>query len=744
MEENNEILEIEDIVLDEKLVKLLDIDICEEISKKMNINIGIVKNIVEMIEDGNTIPFIARYRKEKTNGMQDEVLREFENNLKTLINLIARKQEVAKILKQLDKLDEELKKQLILAKTITEVEDIYRPFKGKKKTRATEAKRKGLQGLSEYILKAKTEDEVFLEANNYLNKEVLTVEDAKNGACDIIAENISDNADIRKKIKEIYLKDSEIISKKSKSAIDEKKVYTVYYDFKQLISKIPSHRYLAITRGEKEKILDVKFEVMEDKIYEYILKYEEKQNGRIYPFLEEIVKDSFKRLIKSSIERELRADLKEKSDEVAIKVFGTNLKELLMQPPIKNVKILGYDPGFRNGSKLATIDENGKFTDSDIIYVTMPQDDKEKGIERLKQLITKNDIDVVAIGNGTASRESEKIVADVIRGTKTEYIIVSEAGASVYSASKIAKEEFPDVNVSIRGAISIARRLQDPLSELVKIEPKSIGVGQYQHDVNQKELEEQLHNVVEDVVNKVGVDLNTATFSLLSYVSGINKKQAKAIVKYREENGKYLNRAELKKVAGIGDKAFNQSAGFLRIYNGKNPLEITGIHPESYELATKIFKYLDLDINLMLNENGKNIINEKIKNIDIDKMLKTEEFKQYGKYEITDTLMEIQKPGLDIRDELEKPLLRSDVLDAKDVQIGMELQGTVRNVAAFGVFVDIGLHQDGFIHISELSDKFVKNPADIVKVGEILTLKVITKDEETEKIGLSLKQANNK
>lgn len=528
----------EDIEEKKYIEEVLD----EKIAKTLNQNIRYVRNVLKMIEEGNTIPFIARYRKEETGGMSDEVLREFEQILKQYTNLLQRKEEVARLIDEQGKLTEELLNDIRLAETLSKVEDIYRPYKGKKKTRGSEARRKGLEDLSKYILAGNSLENILKKAEEFLTEEVETIEDAITGAKDIIAEDISDSADIREIVKNVYNKEAEIISTKGKEE-DERQIYKMYYDFKDTISKIPSHRYLAITRGETEKKLDVKLVLDEEKLVQDIIKEVITENNNIsFEYIEEIVKDSFKRLIKPSVEREIRQEVKERSDEYAINVFGDNLKELLLQSPMKNIRILGFDPGFRNGSKLACIDENGKYLEGKIVSVTMPNDDIEKGKKEIEELINKNNINIVAIGNGTASRESEKVVSEIIKGKDVKYIIVNEAGASVYSASKLGAEEFPDVNVSIRGAISIARRLQDPLSELVKIEPKAIGVGQYQHDVNQTKLEERLYNVVEDSVNKVGVDLNTATFSLISYVAGISKKQAKAIVKHREDNRKIFRK----------------------------------------------------------------------------------------------------------------------------------------------------------------------------------------------------------
>lgn len=738
----------------------LNLDIAKIVSENLKINLKITNNIINLLDEGNTVPFIARYRKELTGAMDDEKLREFESVLKSTRNLVERKEEILRTIDGLGKLTDEIILDTKNAKTLTEVENIYRPFKQKKKTRATEAKRKGLEGLSIEIKNGADIKRLESLAKDYLNEEVLTIEEAILGAKDIIAEEISDSSAIRNILTDYYFKTSEISSSKVKEKegeeLDPKKIYSVYYEYAEKISKIPSHRYLAINRGEKEEILKIKFIIDEEKVVDLILREELKDakerklriNEEIYI---DIIKDSYKRLIKSSIEKEIRAALKENSDKEAISIFGKNLKQLLLVPPVKNMNILGYDPGFRNGSKLATIDATGKFLSEEIIHVTMPNDDVKKGMDKLSLMLLKDKIDIIAIGNGTASRESEKLVADLIKGTNVKYIIVSEAGASVYSASKLATEEFPNVNVSIRGAISIARRLQDPLSELVKIEPKSIGVGQYQHDVNQKELEESLANVVGDTVNKVGVDVNTATFSLISYVSGLSKRQAKAIVKYREEKGRFESRDELKKVSGIGETAFTQSAGFLRIYGGKNVFDMTGIHPENYKETEELLEYLGYKKEDILDKKIKEKITVKLKELlDNNKVklirLKEElENNKYGKLKevsiitLEDIIKELINPGLDIREELPKPILRNDILSFEDLEEGMVLKGTVRNVAAFGAFVDIGIHDDGLVHISELSDKFIKDPQEVVKTGDIVTVKVISKNKETGKISLSMK-----
>lgn len=761
-----QIIENEETIVEEETESLepkkiyLNLDVAKIVSENLKINLKITNNIINLLDEGNTVPFIARYRKELTGAMDDEKLREFESVLKSTRNLVERKEEILRTIDGLGKLTDEIILDTKNAKTLTEVENIYRPFKQKKKTRATEAKRKGLEGLSIEIKNGADIKRLESLAKDYLNEEVLTIEEAILGAKDIIAEEISDSSAIRNILTDYYFKTSEISSSKVKEKegeeLDSKKIYSVYYEYAEKISKIPSHRYLAINRGEKEEILKIKFIIDEEKVVDLILREELKDakerkqriNEEIYI---DIIKDSYKRLIKSSIEKEIRATLKENSDKEAISIFGKNLKQLLLVPPVKNMNILGYDPGFRNGSKLATIDATGKFLSEEIIHVTMPNDDVKKGMDKLSLMLLKDKIDIIAIGNGTASRESEKLVADLIKGTNVKYIIVSEAGASVYSASKLATEEFPNVNVSIRGAISIARRLQDPLSELVKIEPKSIGVGQYQHDVNQKELEESLTNVVGDTVNKVGVDVNTATFSLISYVSGLSKRQAKAIVKYREEKGRFESRDELKKVSGIGETAFTQSAGFLRIYGGKNVFDMTGIHPENYKETEELLEYLGYKKEDILDKKIKEKITVKLKELLDNNKVKLIRLKEnlennkYGKLKevsiitLEDIIKELINPGLDIREELPKPILRNDILSFEDLEEGMILKGTVRNVAAFGAFVDIGIHDDGLVHISELSDKFIKDPQEVVKTGDIVTVKVISKNKETGKISLSMK-----
>ena len=636
-----------------------------------------------------------------------------------------------------------------LATTLAEVEDIYRPYKQKKKTRATVAKAKGLEPLAEIIIEQKETTPIIEIAKQYINidtlseedkankdKVVATAEDAIQGALDIIAENISDNADYRKKIKKICYREGMLTTTATNP--EEKSNYEMYYDYQELVFRIPSHRILAINRGEKEEFLKVKIEKKEDKILNYIQRDVIKGETQFTQMLKATIEDSFKRLIEPSIDREIRSDLTEKAEEKAIKVFGKNAKQLLLGAPIKGKTVMGFDPAYRTGCKIAVIDETGKVLDYTTVYPTEPQNDTEGAKKELLKLIEKDQIDMVAIGNGTASRESEMFVSDLIKDAPREmqYVIVSEAGASVYSASKLATEEYPDINVSIRGAISIARRLQDPLAELVKIDPKAIGVGQYQHDVNQKKLSESLTGVVEDAVNKVGVDVNTATPSLLSYVSGINSSIAKNIVKYRDENGKLKNRKQLLKVPKLGKVAFQQCAGFLRITDGDNPLEVTAVHPESYEATEKLLEKIGFKKEDLKDKEKSNSLREHLKSINVKEV--AEEL-QIGEMTLADIIEELSKPGRDPRDEMPKPVLRQDVLKFEDLKEGMVLTGTVRNVIDFGCFVDIGVKYDGLVHISEMSEKFIRNPSEIVSVGDVVKVKVIKIDSERHKVGLSMK-----
>ncbi len=711
--------------------------IIKNIAEELGIKEEQVNNTVKLIDEGNTIPFIARYRKEATGGLSDEILRDLDERLKYLRNLEERKQEVIKSIDSQGKLTDEIVEALENAKTLSEVEDIYRPYKQKKKTRATVAKAKGLDPLAQIIFEQQDKRNIEEIAKEFVDEEkgVLTVEEAIQGAKDIIAENISDNANYRKQIKRMCYKDGIITVK---GATDEKSTYEMYYNFNEKVNRIPSHRILAINRGEKEEYLKVKIEKPEDYILEMINKDIVKGATQYTKILEETIEDSFKRLIEPSIEREIRSDLTEKAETQAIKVFGKNAKQLLLAAPLKGLTVMGFDPAYRTGCKIAVIDETGKLLATTTVYPTEPQNDVEGAKKELIALIKKYNINIIAIGNGTASRESENFVSEMIKEIdgNIHYAIVSEAGASVYSASKLATEEYPDINVSLRGAISIARRLQDPLAELVKIDPKSIGVGQYQHDVDQKKLSESLTGVVEDAVNKVGVDVNTATPSLLSYVSGINKTIANNIVKYRDENGKIKERKELLKIPKLGKVAFEQCAGFMRVFNGKNPLEITAVHPESYEVAEKLLNNIGFKKENLLDKEKLIIIKNKLAEIKIEEMAKQ---LNIGEIILKDIIQELSKPGRDPREDMPKPVLRADVLKFEDLKEGMVLTGTVRNVTDFGAFVDIGVKHDGLVHISQLSDSFVKNPSDVVSVGDIVKVKIIGIDAERQKAQLSMK-----
>lgn len=723
--------------------------ITNKIAEELNVKSTQVENAIKLIDEGNTIPFIARYRKEATGGLSDEILRNLGERLNYLRNLETRKEEIIKSISEQGKLTDELTVAIASAETLAEVEDLYRPFKQKKKTRATVAKAKGLEPLADIILAQKEETPIEQLAKQYINidslsdedkankdKVVASVDNAIQGALDIIAENISDNAKYRKYIKKVCYRESTITTKASKP--DEKSNYEMYYDFSELVHKLPSHRILAINRGEKEDFLKVSIDKPESKILYYMQKDIIQGKTQFTEMLENTILDSYKRLIEPSIEREIRSDLTEKAEEKAIKVFGQNARQLLLGAPIKGKTVMGFDPAYRTGCKIAVISETGKVLDTSTVYPTAPQNDVENAKKTLLDLIEKHHIDIIAIGNGTASRESEMFVSDMIKEVKHDicYVIVSEAGASVYSASKLATEEYPDINVSIRGAISIARRLQDSLAELVKIDPKAIGVGQYQHDVNQKRLSESLTGVVEDSVNKVGVDVNTATPSLLSYVAGINNTIAKNIVKYRDENGKLKERKELLKVPKLGKVAFEQCAGFIRIPDGTNPLENTAVHPESYEPTEKLLEKLGFSTNDLKNKNDLNSLREKLKTVDIKSL--SEEL-SIGEMTLSDIITELSKPGRDPREDMPKPVLRSDVLKFEDLTEGMVLTGTVRNVIDFGAFVDIGVKYDGLVHISEMSDSYIKNPSDLVSVGDIVKVKVIKIDSERKKVGLSMK-----
>ena len=722
------------------------------IAQELNIKENQVEATIKLIDEGNTIPFIARYRKEVTGGLSDEILRDLGERLTYLRNLEKRKEEVIKSIDEQGKLTEEIMVNLENAQTLAEVEDIYRPYKPKKKTRATIAKAKGLEPLANIIMEQKETKPIEEIAREFItnvdnvendipkDKIVANAEDAIAGALDIIAENISDNPTYRKKIKGICYREAVINVKASKP--EEKSSYDMYYDFNESIKRLPSHRILAINRGEKEEFLKVKIDKPEDKIIDLMQRDIIKGHTQFEEYLQNTIQDSWKRLIEPSIDREIRSDLTEKAEEKAIKVFGKNAKQLLLGAPIKNLTVIGFDPAYRTGCKIAVIDETGKVLDTTTIYPTEPQNDVENSAKILLNLIDKYDVNMFAIGNGTASRESEIFVADVIKRAKEQlgkdvhYAIVSEAGASVYSASKLATEEYPDINVSLRGAISIARRLQDPLAELVKIDPKSIGVGQYQHDVDQKKLSESLTGVVEDAVNKVGVDVNTATPSLLQYISGINKTIANNIVKYRDENGKIKERKELLKVPKLGKAAFEQCAGFIRVFDGKNPLEVTSVHPESYEIAEKLLNKIGYNKEELTNKDKLKEIKAKLAEIKVPETAKELEV---GEMTLKDIIDELSKPGRDPREEMPKPVLREDVLKFEDLREGQILTGTVRNVTDFGAFVDVGVKHDGLVHISELSNSFVKNPSDVVSVGDIVKVKVIGIDMERQKVKLSMK-----
>ena len=695
-----------------------------------------INNTIKLIDEGNTIPFIARYRKEMTGEMSDVTLRAFYDKLIYLRNLQSRKDDVIRIIEEQGKLTSEIKVSIEKANTLQEVEDIYAPYKQKKRTRATIAKERGLEQLALDILN-KNISNIDEEASKYINpeKEVNSVEDAIKGANDIIAEIVSDDAKIRKYIRELALREGVIVTKNSN---EEKSVYDMYYDYSESVKTIAPHRVLAINRGEKEDFLKVKVEINNEKVINYIInEYVNDKNLKNKEVIVSAIEDSYKRLIFPSIEREIRNTLTENAQERAISIFGKNVKSLLLQAPVKDKVVMGFDPAFRTGCKIAVVDKNGKLLDTTTVYPTEPQNKVEESKKELKALIEKYNIDIIAIGNGTASRESEKFVSDMIKeiDREVQYIIVSEAGASVYSASELANEEHPDINVSLRGAISIARRLQDPLAELVKIDPKSIGVGQYQHDLNQKKLEGVLDGVVEDSVNSVGVDLNTASYSLLEHIAGISKTIAKNIVAYREENGDFTSRAQIKKVKRLGPQAFTQCAGFMRIEGAKNPLDNTGVHPESYDICKNMLDMLGYSLSDVENKNISDI-DSKVEAIGIKEL---SDKLQVGEVTLKDIIAEIKKPGRDPREEGIKPILRTDVLKIEDITEGMILKGTVRNVVDFGAFVDIGIKNDGLVHKSEMSKGFVKDPMTIVTVGDIVDVKVIGVDMNKKRVALSMK-----
>ena len=711
-------------------------DIIKILQEELGIKRSQVETTIQLIDEGNTIPFIARYRKEMTGALDDETLRTFHERLLYLRNLQERKDAVIKIIEEQGKLTAELKKEIEEAQTLVAVEDLYRPYKQKKRTRAMIAKEKGLEPLANIILLQMTDRPLEKEAETYIDQEkgVETVEDALNGARDILAENISDNAKYRTYIRKSTWDYGKITSTAKKQ--EESSVFEMYYDFEEPIRKIAGYRILAINRGEKEGVLTVKIEPDQQKIASYLVNQViTKRNPNTTKFLLEAIEDSYKRLIAPSIERDIRSELTEKAGTEAIKVFGKNLEQLLMQPPIAGQTVLGWDPAFRTGCKLAVVDATGKVLDTVVIYPTAPQNKVEEAKKIVKNLIKKYGITLISIGNGTASRESEQIVVEMLKeiDEPVQYVITNEAGASVYSASKLATEEFPNFDVGQRSAASIARRVQDPLAELVKIEPKAIGVGQYQHDMNQKQLSEALSGVVEATVNKVGVDLNTASASLLEYVSGVSKAVAKNIVAYREENGRFKNRKQLLKVAKLGPKAFEQCAGFLRIAGGDQPLDATGVHPETYKETGHLLEQLGYTLEELSSE-GFCEIGKKI--TDYKKLSK-----ELGIGEITlqDIVKELEKPGRDPREDLPKPILRTDVLEMSDLKPGMKLKGTVRNVIDFGAFVDIGVHQDGLVHISQMADKYIKHPLEVVSVGDVVDVTVLSVDEKKKRIQLSMK-----
>ena len=710
-------------------------DIILALTEELKVEKWQVEAAVKLIDEGNTIPFISRYRKEATGALNDEVLRNLYERLNYLRSLEDKKTQVLASIEEQGKLTEELKKQILAAQTLVVVEDLYRPYRPKRRTRATIAKEKGLEPLANIILLQMTDKSLEEEAKAFLSeeKEVGTVEDAIAGAKDIAAESISDEADYRIRIRDMTVKKGRVISAAKNPK--EQSVYEMYYEYEEPIAKVAGHRVLALNRGEKEKILTVKIEAPTEDVIRYLEKQViTRSNPNTTPVLKDVVEDSYSRLIGPAIEREIRNDMTEKAEDGAIKVFKKNLEQLLMQPPIVGQVVLGWDPAFRTGCKLAVVDPTGKVLDTVVVYPTAPTTPAKIAAakETLKKLIKKYGITLISLGNGTASRESEQVIVELLKEIpeKVHYVITNEAGASVYSASKLATEEFPNFDVGQRSAASIARRLQDPLAELVKIDPKSIGVGQYQHDMNQKKLGEALSGVVEDCVNKVGVDLNTASVSLLEYVSGVSKAIAKNIVTYREENGRFENRKQLLKVAKLGPKAFEQCAGFLRITGGKNPLDATSVHPESYEAAEKLLDSMGMKPADIFGGNAVYYVK------DYKKMA---EKLGVGEMTLRDIVKELTKPGRDPREEMPKPVLRTDVLDMKDLKEGMVLKGTVRNVIDFGAFVDIGVHQDGLVHISQMTERFIKHPLEAVSVGDVVDVKVLSVDLKKKRISLTMK-----
>ncbi len=711
-------------------------DMMKKLSQELDIKLWQTEAAVKLIDEGNTIPFISRYRKEVTGSLNDEVLRNLHERLNYLRNLEDKKEQVLSAIEEQGKLTEELKSQILAAETLVAVEDLYRPYRPKRRTRATVAREKGLEGLAEFILLQLTREPLEKEAARYISEEkgVADVQEALAGARDILAEQVSDEADYRTYIRRLTMQEGVITS----GAKDEtqQSVYEMYYQFEEPVKKLAGHRILALNRGEAEKVLTVKLVAPEERILRYLEKQLiTRENPHTTPVLQEVAKDSYERLIAPAIEREVRNELTEKAEDGAIRVFGKNLEQLLMQPPIVGRVVLGWDPAFRTGCKLAVVDATGKVLDTVVIYPTAPQNKVTEAKAVLKKLISKYGISLISVGNGTASRESEMVIVELLKElpVKVQYVIVNEAGASVYSASKLATEEFPQFDVGQRSAASIARRLQDPLAELVKIDPKSIGVGQYQHDMNQKKLSEALGGVVEDCVNRVGVDLNTASASLLEYISGISKTLAKNIVAYREENGRFQDRRTLLKVPKLGPKAFEQCAGFLRITGGKNPLDATSVHPESYQVAEKLLDTLGYTSE-ELRKGGLTGISKKAGSAG-----KLAQELGIGEITLEDILKELEKPARDPREEMPRPILRTDVLEMKDLTPGMVLKGTVRNVIDFGAFVDIGVHQDGLVHISQMSQRFIKHPLEAVSVGDVVEVKVLSVDLQKKRIGLTMK-----
>ncbi|MEG0297064.1 MAG: Tex family protein [Clostridium sp.] len=716
------------------------VNINDRLSKELGITLKQVENVVNLLDEGNTVPFISRYRKEVTGGLSDDILRKFLERLTYLRNLKDRKEDVLRLIDEQGKLTDEIRVGLEKAETLTEVEDIYRPYKQKKRTRATIALEKGLKPLAEVILDGSFKGDIKAEAEKFIDeeKDVKSEDEAIKGALDIIAEQISDEAKYRKWIREFVFREGKI---ESKGSSKESTTYEMYYEYSEEIKKIPPHRILAINRGEKEKVLSVKIVCNEDRIITALENNVLTGNVANDIYLKEAIKDSNKRLIYPSIEREIRSELTDRGEEGAIKIFMENLKALLMQAPIKGKCVLGFDPGFRTGCKVAILDSTGKFLDKITVFPTLPRNDIDGTKRELKKLIEKYNVEVISLGNGTASRESEEVISEMISEIKKEtgreiaYVIVSEAGASVYSASELAAKEYPDLDVTVRGAISIGRRLQDPMAELVKIDPKAIGVGQYQHDVAQKRLEESLSGVVEDSVNKVGVDLNTATPALLTYIAGVNASIANNIVAYRDEVGTFKSRKELLKVKRLGQKAYEQCAGFLRVMESKEPLDNTSVHPESYKVAGELIKILGYSKDDLKKKNLLDI-EDRVKEKGISNLSNELEI---GELTLRDIIKELQKPGRDPREDMPKPILKTGVIDLKDLASGMILNGTVRNVSDFGAFVDIGVHQDGLVHKSQLANRFVKHPLDIVKVGDIVKVKIMEVDTKRKRISLTMK-----